>query len=255
MFPLLSWRFVPVWQRNFLVWRKLALPSLLGNFADPLFYMLGLGFGIGSLLPAVHGVPYIQFLAAGTVCYSTMNSATFEALYSAFSRMHVQKTWLAIINAPLTVDDVVLGEWLWAASKSVLSGLAILVVMAGLGLTKSVLVLWVIPLVALAGLTFSGMGLVITAISPSYDFFMYYFTLVVSPMMLISGVFFPPESLPGWLQAVSHVTPLTHAIRLARPLVNGQVPSEVGLSVVVLAGYALVSFVLAVRLARARLLG
>lgn len=255
MLPRLSWRFLPVWRRNFLVWRKLALPSLLGNFADPLFYMLGLGFGIGSLLPAVHGVPYIQFLAAGTVCYSTMNSATFESLYSAFSRMHVQKTWLAIINAPLTVDDVVLAEWLWAASKSVLSGLAILVVMAGLGLAKSLLVLWIVPLVALTGLTFAGMGLVVTALSPSYDFFMYYFTLVVSPMMLISGVFFPRESLPGWLQIVGEVTPLTHAIRLARPLVNGQIPTQIGLSVVVLAAYALVSFVLAVGLTRRRLLG
>jgi lipooligosaccharide transport system permease protein len=98
------------------------------------------------------------------------------------------------------------------------------------------------------------MGLVITALSPSYDFFMYYFTLVVSPMMLISGVFFPLESLPGWLQMVAHAMPLTHAIRLARPLVGGQVPTEIGLSVAVLAGYAVVSFVLAVGLTRRRLL-
>lgn len=254
MLPQLSWRFVPVWRRNFLVWKKLALPSMLGNLADPMFYMLGLGFGIGALLPSVGGVPYIQFLAAGTVCYSTMNSATFEALYSAFSRMHVQKTWLAIINAPLTVDDVVLGEWLWAASKSLLSGLAILVVMAALGLVKSALVLWLVPLVALSGLAFAGMGLVVTAVSPSYDFFMYYFTLVVSPMMLLSGVFYPVEQLPAWLQAVSAVLPLTHAIQLARPLVNGTVPAGIATSVAVLAAYALVSFVVAVWLTRRRLL-
>ncbi|TCP14491.1 lipooligosaccharide transport system permease protein [Crenobacter luteus] len=254
MLPQLSWRFVPVWRRNFLVWKKLALPSMLGNLADPMFYMLGLGFGIGALLPSVGGVPYIQFLAAGTVCYSTMNSATFEALYSAFSRMHVQKTWLAIINAPLTVDDVVLGEWLWAASKSLLSGLAILVVMAALGLVKSALVLWLVPLVALSGLAFAGMGLVVTAVSPSYDFFMYYFTLVVSPMMLLSGVFYPVEQLPAWLQTVSAVLPLTHAIHLARPLVNGTVPAGIATSVAVLAAYALVSFVVAVRLTRRRLL-
>ncbi|MCW3479326.1 ABC transporter permease [Neisseriaceae bacterium JH1-16] len=254
MLPQLSWRFVPVWRRNFLVWKKLAIPSMLGNLADPMFYMLGLGFGIGSLLPTVGGVPYIQFLAAGTVCYSTMNSATFEALYSAFSRMHVQKTWLAIINAPLTVDDVVLGEWLWAASKSVLSGLAILLVMAVLGLVKSALVLWIIPLVALSGLAFSGMGLVVTAVSPNYDFFMYYFTLVISPMMLLSGVFFPMEQLPRWLQHIAQLLPLTHVIRLARPLVNGQWPVGVLGSLAVLAGYAVVSYALAVWLTRRRLL-
>lgn len=254
MLPRLSLRFIPVWLRNYLVWKKLAVPSMLGNLADPMLYMLGLGFGIGSLLPAINGVPYIQFLAAGTVCYSTMNSATFEALYSAFSRMHVQKTWSAIINAPLTVDDVVLGEWLWAASKSLLSGLAILLVMGLLGLIKSPLVLWIVPLIALSGLVFAGMGLVVTAVSPSYDFFMYYFTLVVSPMMLISGVFYPAENLPGWIRAVAEVLPLTHAIRLARPLVNGVPPPSVWPSLLILLLYAVLSFSLAVILTRRRLL-
>ena len=87
-----SARSFQVWRRNLLVWRKLAISSMLGNLADPMFYMLALGYGLGALLPKVDGMPYITFLAAGTVCYSTMNSATFEALYSAFSRMHVQRT-------------------------------------------------------------------------------------------------------------------------------------------------------------------
>jgi lipooligosaccharide transport system permease protein len=93
-------RFFPVWQRNFLVWKKLAVPSILGNLADPLLYMLGLGYGLGQFLGEIDGVPYLTFLAAGTLAYSVMNSATFETLYSAFSRMHVQKTWDAILNTP-----------------------------------------------------------------------------------------------------------------------------------------------------------
>jgi len=102
--PSMSLRFVPVWRRNLLVWRKLAIPSILGNLADPLIYVLGLGYGLGSMLPEVGGVPYIAFLAAGMVCSSTMNSATFESMYSAFSRMHVQRTWDAIMNAPVDLD-------------------------------------------------------------------------------------------------------------------------------------------------------
>ena len=86
---MISLGWFPVWRRNFLVWKKLAIPSLLGNLADPMLYMLGLGYGLGGLLPAVDGVPYLTFLAAGTLAYSVMNSATFETLYSAFSRMHV----------------------------------------------------------------------------------------------------------------------------------------------------------------------
>ncbi|MGH8731412.1 MAG: hypothetical protein ACREVF_06835, partial [Burkholderiales bacterium] len=118
--PALSLRFAHVWRRNFMVWRKLAIPSMLGNLADPMLYMLGLGYGLGALVGNVGELPYITFLAAGTVCYSTMNTATFEALYSAFSRMHVQRTWDAIMNAPINLDDVVLAEAVWAASKSFL---------------------------------------------------------------------------------------------------------------------------------------
>ena len=166
-------RWLPVWRRNFLVWRKLAIPSVLGNLADPLIYMLGLGYGLGGLLPQVSGISYVSFLAAGTIVSSTMNAATFEALYSAFSRMHVQKTWEAILNTPLSLDHVLTGELVWAASKSLLSGLAILVVVAALGLTTSLLALWVIPVIFLTGLAFAAMGLIVCALAPSYDFFMF----------------------------------------------------------------------------------
>lgn len=243
-----------VWQRNFLVWRKLAIPSMLGNLADPMLYMLGLGYGLGSLLPEVDGIPYITFLAAGTVCYSTMNSATFEALYSAFSRMHVQKTWNAILNAPIDLDDIVLAEAVWAASKSVLSGLAILAVIWILGLSHSLLTLFIVPLTLLIGLTFAGLGLAITALSPSYDFFLYYFTLVITPMVLLCGVFFPVSQLPPFLQSVSAWLPLTHAIEIARPLVNGELPQAVALNIAVLAAYAIGGYYVALVLARRRLL-
>jgi lipooligosaccharide transport system permease protein len=252
--PRVSKRFIQVWKRNFLVWRKLAITSMLGNLADPMLYMLGLGFGLGSLLPEVNGTPYITFLAAGTVCYSTMNSATFEALYSAFSRLHVQKTWDAILNTPMSLDDIVLAEALWAASKSLLSGLAILVIIWVLGLSHSPFTLWIIPLTVLIGLTFGSLGLVMTALAPSYDFFLYYFTLVITPMVLLCGVFFPVAQLPPLLQNVSAALPLTHAIDLARPLVTGRAPHWAWLHVLVLAVYTAGGFYLALVLTRRRLL-
>ena len=252
--PSLSLRFIPVWQRNFLVWRKLAIPSILGNLADPMIYMLGLGYGIGTLLPEVAGVSYLAFLAAGAACFSCMNSATFEALSSAFSRMQVQTTCEAILNAPVSLDDLLLGELVWAASKAALSGAAILAVAAVLGLVASPLALWVLPLVFLAGLAFAAIGLVMTALAPGFDFFMYYFTLFITPMTLLSGVFFPVEQLPAAFQALSALLPLSHAVRLARPLFFGEVPAQAWLHVGVLAGYACAAFWLALGLARRRLL-
>lgn len=252
---LAAGRFLSVWRRNFLVWRKLALTSVLGNLADPMIYLFGLGYGLGSLLPEVHGMPYIAFLAAGTLCSSAMNAACFEALYNAFSRMHVQKTWEAILNAPVALEDVVAGEWFWAASKAALSGTAILAVVVVLGYADLAYALWLLPIAFLIGLCFSGLGLIVTALAPSYDFFMYYFTLFITPMTLLSGVFFPLDRLPTVLQAVAQALPLTHAVALVRPLLQGQVPEHILLHLAVLLGVALAAFAVALRLARRRLLG
>jgi lipooligosaccharide transport system permease protein len=252
--PRFSRRIFAVWNRNFLVWRKLAIPSVLGNLADPMIYLFGLGYGLGKLLPDVGGVSYIVFLAAGTVCASTMNAASFEALYSAFSRMHVQKTWEAILNAPIDLDDVVGGELLWCATKATLSGVAILVVVAALGLVPSPLALWALPAIFLIALTFSAMGLIVTALAPSYDFFMYYFTLLITPMTLLCGVFFPVDQLPAMAQAIGQALPLTHAVALVRPLLLGQLPVAPLLNVAVLLLIALVSYWIALVLTRKRLL-
>ncbi|MCX7193616.1 MAG: ABC transporter permease [Proteobacteria bacterium] len=252
-FPQLSLRFVPIWRRNYMVWKKMAGPSILGHLADPVIYMLGLGYGLGGMLPQIGGMSYIAFLSAGTVCYSTMNSASFEALYSGFARMHEQRTWEAILNTPITLDDIVLSEMFWAASKSLLSGVAVLMVIWILGLSHSMMSLWIIPLSLLVGLCFAAMGLIVTALAPGYEFFMYYFTLVVTPMTLLCGVFFPVDQLPAMLQAVSFMLPLTHAVNLARPLLNGVVPIHIMADVAVLAAYALVGYYVSLVLFRKRL--
>jgi lipooligosaccharide transport system permease protein len=252
--PRFSPRFVPVWRRNVLVWRKLALASVLGNIADPLLYMLALGYGIGSFVGEVSGMKYIAFIGTGMVCQSAMFTASFEGMYSAFSRMHVQRTWDAIINAPIALDDVVTAEWIWAATKSVMSTAAILLVILGLGFGHTWLTIFVLPLGFLVGLCFAGFGLVMTSLAPGYDFFTYFFTLVLTPMLLLSGVYFPVDQMPAWLASVADVLPLKHAIDIARPLMLGRVPDDVGLHVAVLLLYAAAAFYAATVLTRRRLL-
>ena len=252
--PQLSMRWLYVWQRNFLVWRKLAIPSVLGNLADPMIYMFGLGYGLGSLMPQVNGGSYIFFLAGGTLCASTMNAATFETLYSGFSRMHIQRTWEAIMNAPVSLDDVLAGELVWAATKSLLSGTAILIVILLLGLAHAPYVVLVLPVIFLAGLTFAALGLIMTTLAPSYDFFMYYFTLFITPMTLLSGVFFPLSQLPEPLQVAAQFLPLTHAVSLVRPLLAGDIPPNALLHASVLVVITVIAFTVAVKLARRRLL-
>ena len=252
--PRFSARFVPVWQRNVLVWRKLALASVLGNIADPLLYMLALGYGIGSFVGEVGGMKYIAFIGTGMVCQSAMFTASFEGMYSAFSRMHVQRTWDAIINAPISLDDVVVAEWVWAATKSVMSTTAILAVILALGFGHTWLAVWILPLGFLVGLCFGAFGLVMTSLAPGYDFFTYFFTLVLTPMLLLSGVYFPVDQMPAWLGAIADVLPLKHAIDIARPLMLGRVPADIGLHVAVLALYSAAGIYAAMVLTRRRLL-
>jgi lipooligosaccharide transport system permease protein len=252
--PEVSLRWIPVWRRNLLVWRKLAIASVLGNIADPLLYMLALGYGIGSFVPEVGGMKYIAFIGTGMVCQSAMFTSSFEAMYSAFSRMHVQRTWEAIINAPLSLDDVMLAEWIWAATKSVMSVIAILAVVLVLGFGHSWLALWVLPLGFIVGLTFGAFGLVMNSLAPGYDFFTYFFTLVLTPMLLLSGVFFPVDQMPVALQGVAKTLPLSHAIDIARPLLLGRIPNDIPLHIAVLLAYAFAAYYVALVLTRRRLL-
>jgi len=252
--PEISLRWIAVWRRNQLVWRKLAIASILGNIADPLLYMLALGFGIGAFIPEVQGMKYIAFLGTGMVCQSAMFTSSFEAMYSAFSRMHVQRTWDAIINAPISLDDVMLAEWIWAAWKAAISTTAILAVIMGLGYGHSWYALWIVPLGFLVGLAFGAMGLIMNALAPNYDFFTYFFTLALTPGLLLSGVFFPVAQMPGPLQIVAGLLPLKHAIDLARPLMMARVPGDIVLHIVVLVAYAVAAYYVALVLTRRRLL-
>jgi lipooligosaccharide transport system permease protein len=245
-------RWVAVWRRNMLVWRKLFVAAVLSNLADPLIMLFGLGYGLGALLPSVEGMSYIAFFAAGQLCTATMFTASFESMFSGFSRMHGQKTWDAILYAPLTIDDIVAGEIVWAASKAWLTGSTILGVAVVFGLASSPWVVLALPAAFLVGLAFSGLGLVMCVLARGWDFFSYYMTLVMTPMMMISGVFFPADQLPAPLLAVAKALPLYHGVQIVRPLVAGAPPDDLLLHLVVLVGYAAVGYALAIYFARKR---
>lgn len=254
--PELSMRWWPVFLRNLLVWRKLAIPSLIGNIAEPLIWLVAFGYGMGALVGRVVvdgiSVPYILFLASGSICMSAMNAASFEALYSAFSRMHVQKTWDGIMNAPVGLDDVLLAEMLWAGFKAIFTTTAILFVMLALGISHSpkLIVAWFV-LVGV-GITFSCIALIFNALAKGYDFFTYYFTLFMTPMMFLSGVFFPLEQLPGVVRTIAGWLPLASAVALVRPLFMDQWPVDGWRHGTVLVAYTVAAYWIALGLTRRR---
>ena len=247
-------RWLSVWQRNFLVWRKLFIASILTNLADPLIMLFGLGYGLGAMVGNLQGSSYFGFLAAGFVASSTMYAATFESLFSAFSRMHVQRTWEGIVNAPMTLDDVLAGECAWAATKALAAGACMLLIVTAFGYAHPAYALAALPVIVLVGLAFAALGLAVNALAQGYDFFSYYMTLVLTPMMMLSGVFFPIEQMPGAVQVVAKALPLHHGVAIVRPLLSGELAPGLGLHLGVLAAYAMVAFYGATVLTRRRLL-
>ena len=166
--------------------------------------------------------------------------------------MHVQKTWESIMNAPIALDDIVFAEMLWAALKSLFSVAAIMAVIYALGISRAPTMLLALPLLGVVGVTFASIALVFNALAKGYDFFTYYFTLVLTPMTFLSGVYFPIGQMPDWLQAVARVLPLTAAVEVVRPLIIGEMPSDWLRPLAVLVAYAAGGYYLALVLTRRR---
>ena len=214
----LVWR---VFQSNLLVYRKTWKVSLSFNFFEPLLYLGALGFGLGAYVQQMEGVPYLYYLAPGLLASSAMFATTYECTYGSFVRMAYQKTYHAMLATPASIEDVVAGELIYGAFKSVLYGTVILLVVAALGLVASPWALLVPPVLAVSGLLFGALSMIWTGLVPNMDSFNYFFSLIITPLFLFSGVFFPLAGMPAFVQQAAWISPLYHVVNLTRDLVMG----------------------------------
>jgi lipooligosaccharide transport system permease protein len=243
-----------VLRRNLRVWRKFMVSSLVGNLTEPFLYLLAMGYGLGSLVTEVEGVSYIQFIAPGVVVSATMYAATFEGTYGTYTRLAPQRTFESVLATPVGVGELVCGEILYATVKATAAGCAVLAVVSAFGLAHSPWVLLVPVLSLVSGFLFGGLSVLVSAASPSYDFFTYYFTLVITPLFLFSGIFFPLSQLPEWARTVAWFSPLTHAANLSRALFSGSLDPGLLTSVAWICMAALLPVYPAVLLIRRRLI-
>ncbi len=252
--PKVRTSMLSVWRRDLLVWKKMMIPSTLFNFGEPFIYLLGLGLGLGSFIGEMEGVSYLTFLASGLIASSAMNTATYEGLFSVYTRMVPQQTYEGMLATSLEVDDIVGGEMLWCATKGLFSSTAILLVGIFIGAIDQWQAIFCVPLFFLIGLCFAGPAIVVSSLAPSYDYFNYYITLLLTPMFIFCGVFYPVRTLPDFIQPFIQLLPLSHAIALVRPLASGQTLSNPLLHIGVLAAFAGVGYYIAVVLVRRRLI-
>lgn len=209
-----------VWQRNFSVYRRTWKISFLPPLLEPLLYILAFGVGlavmVGELQYAGRALSYTVFIAPALVSVAIMYNAFFETTYNSFVRMYWQKTFDALLATPLNLEEIILGEMLWAATKSLIAATLMSFVISLCGLFEYPGALLLLPLALLGGLLFAAMGMICTALVPGIESFNLPIFLGMTPMFLFSGTFFPLQNLPGWAQSVAHLLPLTHLVALVR---------------------------------------
>jgi lipooligosaccharide transport system permease protein len=210
-----AWR---LWQRNAAIYRRTYKLNILPNFFEPLWFMVAMGLGLGAYLGRIEGIRYMDFIAPGLVATAAMYGTSFEVTFNCFVKMQFGRVYDAITATPLTIEDVGLGELLWGTTRALLYGVVFLIVAVPFGVIHTPLALAAPLAVALIGLMFSVIGLAFTAVIPVIDYFTYYWTLFMTPMFLFSGIFFPLDRLPEWVQLVAWFMPLHHGVNLMRAL-------------------------------------
>lgn len=252
--PEFSWDLaVAVWSRNAAVYRKTYKLNIIPNFFEPVFFLLSMGLGVGSYIKTVEGHPYLEYIAPGLLASQAMMGATFEVTYNCFVKMNFGKVYDSIIATPVNVEDVALGEILWAMTRGTLYAWMFFVVLVPFGAVPTAAALAALPATILIAAMFATVGLTFTAVNPSIDLYSYYFTLFVSPMFLFSGIFFPLSRMPAWAQGVARLSPLYHGVELVRGVFRAEYTLVTAGHLAVILGLTAVTFFTSVNLIHRKL--
>jgi lipooligosaccharide transport system permease protein len=218
-------------QRNLIVYKHTWM-VILSGFFEPLFYLLGIGIGLGGMIPRIGALDYSAFVAPGLLASSCMNGAITDGFFNIFFKLHDQKTYDGILATPMHVPDVAFGEMLWALMRGSLYAAVFLLVLVGLGRLGYPVILsrWgllAFPAAVLVSASFSAMALCLTSFIRSVHDFDMVMGLLVMPMFLFSGIFVPVTQFPGWVQWLAATAPLYHGVIVLRQLTTGLVDRSI----------------------------
>jgi lipooligosaccharide transport system permease protein len=254
----ITWRFIRVWQRNWFVYLKTWKINFLPPLLEPVFYLLAFGAGLGYLVGQVpygsQAVSYTAFIAPGLLAINIMQNAFFETTYASYVRMYYQKTFDAIMATPLTVEEIILGEIFWGASRSLMATALMMTILSFFGLLSFPSALLILPVALLGGLAFGSVGMCFTALMPNIEAFNLPVFLFITPMFLFSGTFFPLDPLPAWAKILAWIFPLTHVVELTRALALDTLSPDKFFNLLYLVAFTLVALPLSLRLMVRRLI-
>jgi lipooligosaccharide transport system permease protein len=230
------------WWRNLTVGRKTLLITLVPRFLEAIAYLAVMGLGLGAYVTNLNGVDYVRFIAPGIAGATVMFGAILETTYNAFVRIHVRRVYEAAVTTPLSVQDVVVGEYLWATTRAVAYGTIFLVVMVAFGLVSSSWAWLCIPVMFIGALVFAVLGMLYTAFVSNIESFNIFFTAILTPMFLFGGIFFPFDRLPEWAQVIAWCLPLANLVAVLRALTLGTASAVTAAHLLVLVGMGVVAF-------------
>jgi lipooligosaccharide transport system permease protein len=225
-FALGSRRSARLIERNLYVYKHSWL-VLLSGFFEPLFYLLGIGFGLGALIGTIPGpggreISYQLFLAPALLASSAMNGAIMESTFNFFFKLNYNKTFTSILATPLSPGDIAVGELGWALIRGGLYALGFMAVMVVFGLVITPWVVLAVPAALLLGFAFGAVGMAATSFMKTWQDFDL-IQLVVLPMFLFSGTFYPLDAYPEALRVFVQLTPLYQGVDLIRSLTVGEI--------------------------------
>ena len=246
--------FAGVFTRETTLFRRVWPSTTFASIVEPTINLIAFGFGFGALVTSVQGIPYVQFVGTGVVAAAVLFSSVFAGMFDTYVKRFYNKTYDGILATPVDVPELFIAEATWIAVKSGVYGCAPLLVAIVFGLPPSWGML-AIPFIGfLTGLGFAFMGQWFSAIVPSIDSFNYVQSALITPLLLMSGVFFPITGFPEWVQRLAEINPLYHCVNLIRDAVFGWQPVEDLISVAVLCVFAAIMAFLAVRSLRGKLI-
>ncbi len=193
-------------------WKSTTFSSIV----QPTIYLLAFGLGFGELVKQVGHLTYVQYVATGVVATAVLFSSAFPGMFNTFVRWQFQRTYDAVLAAPVDVEELITAEILWISLRAGVYGLAPLLVGTAFGLEPTVGMLLVVPIGFVTGFGFAAFGVTIAAVAKTIDNFNYVTSAVLTPMFLVAGTFFPISKLPAVLRAISQVNPLYHCVQLVR---------------------------------------
>lgn len=210
-----------VWLRNFRKFRQVWMVSFFWIVLEPAFYLGGLGFGMGALIPSVGGVPYAQFFLPALMVNSAVLVAFFVGSYDGFAKLTLQNLYQSQLSTPLEPSEIALGEILWAASKGTLSALGVLLLGSAFGLVKSLLILFSLPIIFMVATVSAAAGMLVATKVQNFDQVIYATSGVLIPLTLFSGTYFPLDQLPNALSSLLWLSPISAAVSPVRDLLQG----------------------------------